>query len=141
MPNHQDDGKFDDLDLIRERLRSASPVRKKPGSIASLVAKLRADIEEQRARGVPWREIAHAILNDEDRQAAIRSAYQRLPSNEARSARPQRKRKEPAPSKPAAQPAKAEAPQEKRTRFDTSPMLDTYNPDENHYAPTQGSIR
>lgn len=134
--------KFDDIDLIRQRLSNAEAGRKKSDSIARLVERLRNDVAAHRERGLTWKAIAFAILKDEAKQAAIRSAYQRLPpegSDQAAETAPRKKRvkpKSPPPNQEAQTPPVQEQqepqdPSAKRRLLSFEPIIDTYGSDNN----------
>jgi hypothetical protein len=132
--------KFDDIELIRQRLSNAEAGRKRSGSIASLVELMRNDVAAHRERGLTWKAIAFAMMRDEAKQAAIRSAYQRLPSEEpdqAAETAPRKERtkpKSPPPNQEAQAPPVQEQqepqdPSAERRRFSFEPITDTYGPD------------
>lgn len=132
--------KFDDIDLIRQRLSNAEAGRKKSDSIARLVERLRNDVAAHRERGLTWKAIAFAILKDEAKQAAIRSAYQRLPSEEpdqAAGTAPRKKCTKPKSPPPPNQEAQVppvqeqQEPSAKPCRFNLEPIIDTYGSDKN----------
>ena len=134
MPAQQINKNYDDIELIRKRLRSAQGARKKSGSIASLVAILPDEIKAHRTRGLTWRTIAEAILKDKSKQAAIRSAFQRLPSqtpDEAGGPPPHDSRTKPAPDPPNQDTLANERPVT-TTRFSITPIVDTYGSHDNH---------
>jgi hypothetical protein len=134
MPAQSINREYDNIELIRKRLREAKSGRKKSDSIASLVEVLRDDIAAQRERGLTWQAIAVAILQDEAKQAAIRSAYQRLPPSSRNQAgrSPSPKARTKAATAPADQEAQAHERPAKTTRFDTTPIVDTYGSDDNY---------
>ncbi|MDK3159692.1 hypothetical protein QPK87_24430 [Kamptonema cortianum] len=134
MPVQQINQKFDDIELIRKRLRNAQGGRKKIDSIASLVEILREDIEAQRARGLTWRTIALAISQDETKQAAIRSAYQRLPKEppgQTAGTRLRKTRRKSAPPSPDQETPAEERPATPHS-FSFTPFVDTYGSDDNN---------
>lgn len=134
MPVQQISKEFDDIELIRERLRAAQGGRKKIGSIASLVEILRKDIEAQRARGLTWRAIALAISQDETKLAAIRSAYQRLPKDPPGQTAETGQRKARTKSAPPSPDQDTPAEQRPATRdgFSFTTIVDTYGSGENN---------
>lgn len=71
------DGNDERLSHLRERLSKAQPKRRQVRSIAADVEALEAEIADQRARGVGWREITLALTTDERHRGAVISAFYR----------------------------------------------------------------
>lgn len=119
------------LARIAERLDNAVEGRKKSRSIASLVERLRTKIEAHRARGLTWRAIAFAILEDETKQAAIRSAYERLPPKSPHNASQASQNETPcAPvTRATTDETQAHGLQVKTRLFSSGPITDTYSSD------------
>jgi len=133
VPNQKIDISDDNVALIIQRLDNAQGGRKKSGSIASLVERVRAKIEAARARGLTWRGIAFAMLEDEATQAAIRSAYNRLPPQVPDSGSRTSPRKTRAKDVTAPPQREADAPERpaKTKLFSFEPIIDTYGSDNN----------
>lgn len=133
MPDQKIDFSDDNIALITQRLDNAQGGRKKSNSIASLVERVRAKIEAARARGLTWRAIAFAILEDETQQAAIRSAYQRLPPKAPDSGNRTcaRKTRAKAVTAPAQREAQAHERLAKTKLFSLAPITDDHASDNN----------